>query len=137
MRSVILGDCVEELSKIETGTVDLVVSDPPYWKVIGEQWDYQWRTENDYVVWSLKWITEVSRILRFGGSFYLFGYFRTLALLVPHLESMGLDLRQQILVDKGMRAVSGRATRNYKLFPNTTESILFIIKDNKQFIKPF
>lgn len=137
MKSVILGDCVEELSKIETGTVDLVVSDPPYWKVIGEQWDYQWRTENDYVEWSLKWITEVSRILRFGGSFYLFGYFRTLALLVPHLESMGLDLRQQILVDKGMRAVSGRATRNYKLFPNTTESILFIIKDNKQFIKPF
>ncbi len=53
-----------------------------------------------------------------------------------HLEKMELDLRQQILVDKGMRSVSGRATKNYKLFPNTTESILFIIKDNKQFIKP-
>ena len=46
-------------------------------------------------------------------------------------------MRQQILVDKGMRSVSGRATKNYKLFPNTTESILFIIKDNKQFVKPF
>ncbi len=136
MNTVILGDCLDELKKIQDSTVDLVIADPPYWKVIGEKWDYQWRTENDYVEWSLKWINEVSRILRFGGTFYLFGYFRTLALLVPHLEKMELDLRQQILVDKGMRSVSGRATKNYKLFPNTTESILFIIKDNKQFIKP-
>jgi len=136
MNTVILGDCLDELRKIQDSTVDLVIADPPYWKVIGEKWDYQWRTEDDYVEWSLKWINEVSRILRFGGTFYLFGYFRTLALLVPHLDKMELDLRQQILVDKGMRSVSGRATKNYKLFPNTTESILFIIKDNKQFIKP-
>lgn len=137
MNTIILGDCIEELKKIQTGSVDLVIADPPYWKVIGEKWDYQWRTEKDYVEWSIKWINEVSRILRYGGTFYLFGYFRTLALLVPYLEEMELDLRQQILVDKGMRSVSGRATKNYKLFPNTTESILFIIKDNKQFIKPF
>ncbi len=137
MNTVILGDCIKELEKIKTGTVDLVVADPPYWKVIGEKWDYQWRTEDDYVEWSIRWINEVSRILRYGGSFYLFGYFRTLALLVPHLNKMELDLRQQILVDKGMQSVSGRATKNYKLFPNTTESILFIIKDNKQFVKPF
>jgi DNA modification methylase len=50
---------------------------------------------------------------------------------------MELELRQQIILDKGMRAVSGRATKNYKMFPNVTESILFIIKDNKKFIKPF
>jgi len=137
MNKVILGDCIEKLKDIESGTVDLVIADPPYWKVIGEKWDYQWRTEKDYIDWSLKWITEVSRILRYGGTFYCFGYFRTLALLVPYFEEMELDLRQQILVDKGMRAVSGRATKKYKLFPNTTESALFIIKDNKKFVKPF
>jgi DNA modification methylase len=137
MNSVILGDCLEELKKIETRSVDLVVADPPYWKVINESWDYQWRTEQEYVEWALLWMEEVSRILRYGGTFYLFGYFRTLAHLVPYLDKMELDLRQQILVDKGMRSVSGRATKNYKLFPNTTESILFITKDNKQFVKPF
>lgn len=36
-----------------------------------------------------------------------------------------------------MRVVSGRATRRYKMFPNVTESVLFIIKDNKKFVKPF
>ena len=137
MNTVILGDCVDELKKIKTYNVDLVVADPPYWKVIGEKWDYQWRTEEDYVEWSINWISEVTRVLRYGGSFYLFGYFRTLALLVPHINKLELDLRQQILVDKGMRSVSGRATKNYKLFPNTTESILFIIKDNKQLVKTF
>ena len=133
---VICGDSIIELPKIHEGIVDLVIADPPYWKVIGEKWDYQWRTEKEYVEWSLRWIKEITRALRYGGTFYLFGYFRTLALLVPHFNELGLELRQQILIDKGMRSVSGRATKNYKLFPNTTESILFIVKDNKQMLKP-
>ncbi len=134
---VILGDCTEELKKLDSNSVDLIIADPPYFKVIGEKWDYQWKTEKEYVEWCLEWISEVFRVLRLGGTFYCFGYFRTLALLVPYFNELGLDLRQQILVDKGMRAVSGRATKKYRLFPNTTESILFITKDNKKFVKPF
>lgn len=130
-------DCIETMRGLKDNSVDLVVADPPYWKVVGEKWDYQWKTEKEYVEWSLKWIKEVSRILRIGGTFYCFGYFRTLALIVPHLEEMGLELRQQIIVDKGIRSVSGRATKKYKIFPNVTESILFIIKDNKKFVKSF
>ena len=135
--TVILGDCIEELKKIPDNTIDLIIADPPYWKVIGEKWDYKWRTEQDYIEWSIEWMKEASRALRFGGTMYLFGYFRTIALLVPHLEDIELELRQQILIDKGMRSVSGRATKNYKIFPNTTESVLLIIKDNKKFLKPF
>lgn len=131
------GDCIPLMKEIKDNCIDIVIADPPYWKVIGEKWDYQWKTEEEYVQWSLKWMKEVARILRFGGTFYCFGYFRTLALLVPYLKGMGLELRQQIILDKGMRAVSGRATRKYKIFPNVTESILFIVKDNKKFVKPF
>jgi DNA modification methylase len=130
-------DCLEGMKAIEDNSIDLAVADPPYWKVINEQWDYQWRTESDYVEWCIKWMKEVARVLRIGGTFYCFGYFRTLVLLIPYLESLGLELRQQIVIDKGMRAVSGRATRRYKIFPNVTESVLFIIKDNKKFVKPF
>ena len=125
------------MKSIPDGSIDLVIADPPYWKVVGQEWDYQWRTEKDYIEWSLRWIREVARILRIGGTFYCFGYFRTLTLLVPYLDNIGLELRQQIILDKGIRAVSGRATKKYKMFPNVTESILFIIKDNKRFIKPF
>lgn len=131
----ILGDCIEEMKAMPDNSIDLVIADPPYWKVVGQKWDYQWRTEADYVRWSLSWIKEVARVLRFGGTFYCFGYFRTLAFLIPYLDDMNLELRQQIIIDKGMRAVSGRATKKYKIFPNVTESILFIIKDNKKFAK--
>ena len=134
---IILGECVDTMLKMDDFSVDLVIADPPYWKVVNEEWDNKWKTEEQYIKWSLEWMKEVSRILRYGGSFYLFGYFRTLALVVPHLESLGLELRQQIIIDKGMRSVSGRATKNYRMFPNTTESVLLITKDNKQFLKPF
>lgn len=127
---IIHGDCIEKLKDYEDNYFDLTIADPPYWKVISEKWDYQWRTENDYIEWSKKWFNEVYRTLRYGGTFYLFGYFRMLALLVPYLQDIGFSLRQQIVINKGLKAVAGRATKKYKMFPNVTESILFLTKDN-------
>lgn len=127
------GDCLKVLKCKDVPEMDLVVADPPYWKVIGEKWDYQWRTEEDYIEWSRQWMTAVYHKLRIGGSFYLFGYFRMLALLLPVLKEIGFSLRQQIIVDKGLKAVAGRATRNYKMFPCVTESILFLTKSNIEF----
>ena len=116
-------DCISGMAaRIPGETVDLVVADPPYFKVVGEKWDYQWRTEEEYIAWSITWFQEAARVLRLGGSMYLFGYFRILSLLLPHLEKEGIRLRQQIVVDKGIQAVSGRATRKYKMFPNVTET---------------
>ena len=127
---VINDDCLNALKNFSDNSIDLYIADPPYWKVIGEKWDYQWRTEQDYIEWCKPWLKEVYRTLRYGGSFYLFGYFRTLAMLISNLKEYGFDLRQQIIINKGMRAVSGRATKNYRMFPNVTESILFLTKDN-------
>lgn len=127
---LIKGDCIQELSSFDDNYFDLCIADPPYWKVISQKWDYQWRTEEDYIAWSVKWISQIYEKLRVGGSFYLFGYFRTLALLVPELNKMGFSLRQQIVIDKGMKSIAGRATKNYRIFPNVTESVLFLVKDN-------
>lgn len=127
------GDCLKVMKCKEVPVMDLVVADPPYWKVIGEKWDYQWRTEEDYIEWSRQWMTDVYNKLRIGGTFYLFGYFRMLALLLPVLRDIGFSLRQQIIVDKGIKAVAGRATKNYKMFPCVTESVLFLTKSNIEF----
>ena len=35
------GDCIELMQQIKDNSIDLVVADPPYWKVIGEKWDYK------------------------------------------------------------------------------------------------
>ena len=127
-------DCIIGMkNSIPEESIDLIIADPPYFKVIGESWDYAWRTEEDYLDWSKQWIDIAATSLRKGGSFYLFGYFR----LLPILEDSGLELRQQIILNKGMQAVSGRATRNYKMFPNVTESILFLYKDPKPYVRAF
>lgn len=131
-------DCIIGMKeKISDESIDLIIADPPYFKVVGEKWDYIWRTEQDYLEWSKRWIDEAVRVLRKGGSFYLFGYFRMLSRLLPILEEAGLELRQQIILNKGIQAVSGRATKNYKMFPNVTESILFLYKDSKPYVKQF
>ena len=131
-------DCIiGMINHVVNESVDLVIADPPYFKVIGEKWDYAWRTDRDYLDWSEKWIYEICRSLRKGGTFYLFGYFRMLCKMMPILEKYGFELRQQIIVNKGIQAVSGRATKNYKMFPNVTESILFLVKDSKPFVKKF
>ena len=130
-------DAISGLKQVQDGSIDLLIADPPYFKVINEKWDYLWRTEDDYIEWSKKWLSEACRTLRKGGSFYLFGYFRMLSHLLPILEDLGFELRQQIVIDKGIQAVSGRATKNYKMFPNVTESILFLVKDSKPFVKSF
>ena len=101
-------DAILGLQQIQDESIDLIIADPPYFKVISEKWDYLWRTENDYIEWSKKWLSEAYRSLRKGGSFYLFGYFRMLSRLLPILEDLGFELRQQIVIDKGMQAVSGR-----------------------------
>ena len=88
-------DCVAGMNQmIDEASIDLIIADPPYFKVIGEKWDYLWRTEEDYLEWSEKWIAEAARVLRMGGSFYLFGYFRMLSRLLPILEKYGFELRQ-------------------------------------------
>ena len=139
MRSVKLyqGDCLKYIAEISDESVDLVIADPPYFKVVAEKWDYMWRTESDYFQWTASWVTEVTRVLRKGGSLYLFGYFRVLGHLLSILEDYGLEFRQQIVINKGIQAVAGRATKSYKMFPNVTETILFLYKDSKPYVKQF
>lgn len=132
---VIKKDCIEGLKDQKDESVDLIIADPPYFKVIGKKWDYKWSTIEDYCKWSESYFTELYRVLRKGGTFYLFGYFRSLIHLIPILEKIGFELRQQIIIDKGIKSVSGRATKDYKMFPNTTESIIFLVKDSKPYIK--
>lgn len=116
-------------------SIDLAILDPPYWRVVNEKWDRQCKTEEDYICWVRQWSSELFQKMRYGGSIYLFGYFRTLSKLVSPLQSIGYQLRQQIVIDKGLRAVSGRATKDYKIFPNVTESCLLLIKDPYLYVK--
>ena len=65
---IAVGDCMETLRRIPTGSVQLVVCDPPY-NVNVAAWD----DVSDYVEWAAKWIREVERVLAPAGNFVMFG----------------------------------------------------------------
>ncbi len=122
------GDCICGMQeKVCAETVDLVIADPPKPQTFA--------SESAYYAWSEQWIGEAVRVMRSGGSLYLFGQFATLCHLLPILESHGLELRQQILVSKGTEVPSGG--RNRTKFPTTVESIFLLCKDARPFVSAF
>jgi site-specific DNA-methyltransferase (adenine-specific) len=65
---IAVGDCLETLRRIPSGSIQLVVCDPPY-NVNVAAWD----DVADYVEWAAKWIREVERVLAPAGNFVMFG----------------------------------------------------------------
>ena len=65
------GDCVKGLKKVSDGAVDLVFADPPF--NIGYEYDeYDDQLSDDqYLVWSRDWMSEVYRVLKSNGTFWL------------------------------------------------------------------
>ena len=93
------------------------------------------RTKDDYIKWCLAWLKEIRRVIKISGSLYIFGYLRNLFYLYDSFTELGFNFRQQIIIDKGIRAIGGRATKGYKMFPNVTESLLFFTCDNHSLVK--
>lgn len=65
------GDCLELMRKIDDGSVDLVFADPPF--NIGYEYDqYDDRQDDEkYIHWCRDWMTEVHRVLKQNGTFWL------------------------------------------------------------------
>ena len=68
---VLLGDSLEILRKIKTGSVDLIFADPPYGigKDFGTTKD-TFSNIDEYRNWCISWIDECMRILKLGGTMY-------------------------------------------------------------------
>jgi len=65
---VTTGDCLETLRRIPSGTIQLVICDPPYnINVAG------WDALNNYVDWAGRWLAEIERVLAPSGNLVLFG----------------------------------------------------------------
>lgn len=64
-------DCIQGMSKLPDGSVDLVFADPPF--NIGFKYDVydDRRTADEYLEWSRGWMEQVARVLKSDGSFWL------------------------------------------------------------------
>ena len=66
------GDCLDILPQLEAGSVDAVVTDPPYYKMVAQGWDKQWATIDDYLNWTRKILESIYNVLKHNGSLYWF-----------------------------------------------------------------
>ena len=66
---LILGDCAQELKKIQTNSIDLIFTSPPY--ADSRKNTYGGINANEYVEWFLSVSNELLRVLRHDGTFVL------------------------------------------------------------------
>jgi len=102
---VINGNCLEELSKIPSESVDLIFADPPYWmRVEGvlnrpsgmeyngcdDEWDNQFNSQEDYKTFTKSWIEACIRVLKPNGSFWVIGGMQCIYTIGAIMQDLGL-----------------------------------------------
>ena len=74
-----LGDSLKWMASLANESVDLIFADPPY-NIKKAEWD-DFESQEAYIAWSLRWITEAARVLKSSGSLYICGFSEILAYL--------------------------------------------------------
>lgn len=134
---VINSRCEEYLQQLNDNTIDLIITDPPYFRILQEKWD-RYKTIDDYLSWSSVYLKLCTDKLRQSGTLLLYGCsrsFSTLCELNRILLDNGMYFVEEIILDKGMKSVAGRISSKIKMYPTVSENILVYRKDAKPFIK--
>ena len=83
------GDCLERMKEIHDGSVDSIVTDPPYGlSFMGKKWDYD--------VPSVEIWAECLRVLKPGGHLLAFAGTRTQHRMAVRIEDAGFEIRVMI-----------------------------------------
>ena len=94
---IICGDALSELKKLSDNSVDLVVTDPPYnlKKDYGNSKDDL--SFEEYLDFSRQWLSECKRVLKKGGTIYVFMGVRYISYLYTIMErELGLTFNSWI-----------------------------------------
>lgn len=72
-------DCLKFLKKLKNNSVDLILTDPPYFIGFdgGKGWDSKWKNEKQYLDWCDLWTKECFRVLKNNRMFVVFGTLKT------------------------------------------------------------
>jgi len=83
---IICGDAINEMGKIRSNSVDLIIADPPY--NLGKDYgnDSDTKEFENYIDFTKKWIFEAKRILKPTGTIYIFMGFKFISYIYQILE---------------------------------------------------
>lgn len=141
---LMLGDCLSCMAELESGSVDAIVTDPPYG--MGFQSNRSKKGPRHAKIASdenvdARWISEAFRILRDGGCLLSFCDWRTSCEWRYHIELAGFKLKSQVIWDRmhhGMGDLSGAfapqhdviwyATKGRRVFVNGRPKSVIAVK---------
>ncbi len=123
---IVCNDCLKFLAGLEDNSVDLVLTDPPYFDVIDEEWDKQWDTMGEYLRWCREWTRECVRVLKPGGCMYVWGTTKTNAFLKYKMEV--LDRIPGMVYQNWIIWSYDWGGRTQKTFPRKHEDLLMYSK---------
>ncbi len=124
-------DCLELMKSMPDGSVDMILTDPPYVKMVSEKWDNISDEEANYFYGCV--FSEINRVLRFGGRCLMFGSNDTLKY---YYKNSQLLHREILVVEKDVKKVSaGRNTKQYKQHINHVEYVFVATKYAREYVR--
>ena len=118
-----IGDCLELIEDVPDNSIDLIVTDPPYYKIKTDEWDNQWKTFNDYIEWLEIRAIEMKRVLKDNGSLYMFGDDHRIAYVQVMLDKHFTFLNHLVWYKRNNVPI--KYAHNFRRFAPTSERILF------------
>jgi site-specific DNA-methyltransferase (adenine-specific) len=93
-------DCLTILPRIKNGVIDTVFADPPF--NIGKK--YRENTndklpEDEYITWCKQWLKECVRVLKSGGSLFVYNLPKWNIPIGAYLNDLGMEFRHWISIE--------------------------------------
>lgn len=135
-------DCLEVFSHIPDESFYMVLADPPYYKItkkrwssstpkdINNSWDNQWKSKEEYINWCRKWISESIRILKIGGSLYIWSGVGEKEIMAARLSCLIEDEFPQLKRKNWITMKNQRGFGTQKNWMSTRQELLYFIKGN-------
>jgi len=118
------------LSKIEDGSIDLIVTDPPYFQISKQSWDNKWKNYDEFLIWLNDIIIGCYDKLKDNGNMYIFTAFgEEFNKLVNMIFNTKFNVTNMLMWQRsppGRKHSKTRYTLNY-------EFVWFLTKDNYVF----
>src|SRR6187551_1866698 len=140
--SIVLGDCVAEMSKLQAGSVDLVFADPPYnlqlkgdlkrpdeshVDAVDDDWD-KFDSFSAYDDFTRAWLLAARRAMKPSATIWVIGSYHNIFRVGAIMQDLGFWLLNDIVWRKSNPMPNFRGRR----FTNAHETMIWAAKSREQ-----